>query len=66
VSLTTTDAKLSALLAELLSRGLEVSFAQDRASYLATITEGGAVDLSTGIGDTMLGALEAAAAGLEE
>jgi hypothetical protein len=67
VSLTIKDTRLPALLEELLDAGYQVEFEKDDAGYVAHVCEGGfAAALHTGIADTPAGALEAAAAGLEE
>jgi hypothetical protein len=57
-------AGLSGVLEILLGHGLEVSFVKDPAGYIVLV-EGDAVALSTGIGDTIAGALEAAVAGMD-
>lgn len=58
-------AGIGGLLDAILALGLGVEFAPAREGVIAIITEGDATALSTGIGDTLRDALEAAAAGLD-
>jgi hypothetical protein len=59
-------AAIAAALADLLTgRGLQVEFAKAIEGYVVQLVEGDAVALSTGIGDTVTDALEAAVAGLD-